>query len=727
MGNALCNGEHCSDCSRLAPVPFPEAAERLPGPDPAGAVFAETLNGLNDIDRQLLLFSASSNLAAVRWLWVLGADLQVADRNGTTCLHASCRSGSTSVVEALVLACEGVAGLQVADVSGWTPLHVAAFMGRPDAVSLLLRAGADREHRNSAGQLAADLCADSRTHQLLSSKLATSDGRQQNASTSTSSEQAVDAGAANSDLRSKDIHFEPFFVSRCALLKDEDLDRDLILLCISVACRIFERQPGRGLAFLVATGAARDRPSDLIGFMTQKQLSPRQIGLFLGEDFSISKILRMEFLNSADLLETGVVSALIRGLDGLQVPHDLQKLDRLLGSLAEIWWRQQRAGLASQEESGRRREGAKRPGLAAAAATEMESNEVQGSSLKLLVSSASTLHQLLFSSMMLHWNLHGPLPSSCRLSFKKWKALHADSRNEVPERLLEGIYTSLAQTPHYQLLLGSIDPSTGLLNSDVETLETEDDVWVEADRDVQKKVWFEEDAGREAEKEALPQVDADMDSEVKTKAETLHTANHGEIKQDRQLLGGLAQVQSWVRVSGDGLPSLHAESGTGYSEFMQMTGRVSEAPFSARGESARLKPQAKPSEPGFPPSGPGGATPLAQPHRLAPFALEAAWLSLCGPLLFFQSDPEPGASPHAFLHLKSPRLADIDPARFAFSLEEASSSLQMVLLLPDGRWQTCSIQKLIFQVCDANELKNWILTLAELEKKRGKKPHLLHI
>merc|ERR1719331_1051695 len=71
--------------------------------DPAGAIFRETLEDLNEVDRLLLLFCSSSNLAAVRWLFILGASPDACDTNGTTCLHTACRSGSVAIVRELIV------------------------------------------------------------------------------------------------------------------------------------------------------------------------------------------------------------------------------------------------------------------------------------------------------------------------------------------------------------------------------------------------------------------------------------------------------------------------------------------------------------------------------------------------------------------------------------------------------------------------------------------------
>ena len=85
----------------------------------------------------------------------------------------------------------------------------------------------------------------------------------------------------------------------------------------------------------MASGCVRDYPIDLVGFIRSAKMNQWQLGAFLGEDFALAKILRMEFVNSACLLDTDIISALRIGLQGLQVPHDLQKMHRLLGSLSE--------------------------------------------------------------------------------------------------------------------------------------------------------------------------------------------------------------------------------------------------------------------------------------------------------------------------------------------------------------------------------------------------------
>merc|ERR1719424_545206 len=103
---------------------------------------------------------------------------------------------------------------------------------------------------------------------------------------------------------------------------------------------MFNQQPGYGLAFLVASGVARDYPVDMSTFFRRSKVAINQVGSFLGEAFSLSHTIRLEFINSVVLQNTGVVSALARVFHMLQLPDDLQKINRLVHGVARIWWRQ---------------------------------------------------------------------------------------------------------------------------------------------------------------------------------------------------------------------------------------------------------------------------------------------------------------------------------------------------------------------------------------------------
>merc|ERR1719174_3389568 len=106
MGSRQSCGKACSncaaDCARRAEGYGDDFDDERPGGDPAGATFEETLEDLNSLDRHLMLFCATPNLSAVRWLLHLGAHWDACDANGTTCLHVACRAGALTVVRELM-------------------------------------------------------------------------------------------------------------------------------------------------------------------------------------------------------------------------------------------------------------------------------------------------------------------------------------------------------------------------------------------------------------------------------------------------------------------------------------------------------------------------------------------------------------------------------------------------------------------------------------------------
>eukprot|EP00435_Cladocopium_sp_Y103_P028506 s1949_g7.t1 len=688
MGNfALCGdkgkcGEQCTQ------VTISQSLEGgVEEPEPAGAVFPDTTEGLNAIDRNLLLFSASQNLAAVRWLLVLGANRHVTDQNGTSCLHAACRSGSSSIVEVLVLLDteRGMAGpgpgdpdnpgavtgdvakasQELRDEAGWSPLHVAAFMGRQDAVSVLLRNGANAQGLTNKGQLPVELCSDVATRRLLQKEMREihsfhATDRIAGAELLEERVSRIQVGESLENLvqglqvegscakclpsPSREIRFEPFFVPRAPLIPDEDLELELVEVCAYLGCQIFEIQPGRGLAFLVVSGCVRDYPIDLVTFIRSARLNPLQVASFLGEDFSLAKILRMEFLNAVCLVETGIVSALRIGLEGLQMPQDLQKMHRLLGSLSEVWWRQQlraarNASLAKKRGGTSQRSEEvldETTPQALDEAVEATLSEIKGASLRAVLPSINSLHQLFFSTVMLHWNLHSStLPASQKLTFEAWLALNrSGTKEDVPEWLLESVYNTISRASIREL---SLD----------ETMHQQRSI-------------------------------ANLESS------RLHVA---------------AKVEGWVKVRGEApdLPVVPGFAKTNFVECIQMTGMISEA------TSARLTAR-------------GALQDTTEDSAL--------WVSLRGPLLFFCRENAP-LKPFAFVHLKS-WLTDVDPARSTFTLQGQSQGvedvtgkvgkLQLIVLLPDGRFQAFDFLKFVFGVCDASQLADWIEALTSLKE-----------
>ncbi|CAK9045190.1 Poly [ADP-ribose] polymerase tankyrase-2 (ADP-ribosyltransferase diphtheria toxin-like 6) (ARTD6) (Poly [ADP-ribose] polymerase 5B) (Protein poly-ADP-ribosyltransferase tankyrase-2) (TNKS-2) (TRF1-interacting ankyrin-related ADP-ribose polymerase 2) (Tankyrase II) (Tankyrase-2) (TANK2) (Tankyrase-like protein) (Tankyrase-related protein) [Durusdinium trenchii] len=593
--------------------------------EPAGAVFTETLKELNEVDKELLLFSGRGHLSAVSWLLQLGANARTTDSNGTSALHAACRKGSRKVAQFLLTS----STLDSTDCAGWTPLHVAAFMGRHEVVQELLRARAVPTPCTS-GQSPLDLCTDANTRLLLQH----GDAKPVPqlvlpAGLGPGSEQDLAEGHSEGrPSREEDsgIRYEPFFIPRVPLLDETERDPVLDALCDRLAQKFFDRHGGRGLAFMVASGLVRDFPMDLIAYLRTNECSPRQIGLFLSEDFSLAKILRMEFLNSVRLLDTGVLSALCFGLFGLRMPLDLQRLDRFMWSLAECWWRQHLR--------------AKRAG----ALRSYGGAEVSGDCLWQVVGTMEDLHELFFSTMILHWNLHAPLPSSQRVTMSAWIEMHRVGGVQiVPEEVLRPIHEVVAKGPMEVLLL---TPSPG---------------------------------------------------------DEVIGSSSGSVCSSE------ATLEGWASVHGDGLQP-------GVEEALQLPMHASleetisslcEGTFSARRKSRRSS---------------GAVQVLASP---TPRREEAAWLSMCGPLLFLSMAP--GNCPFGFVKLKEVELADVDPGRSLLSLQaHTSERLKLILLLPDGRWHVCSMQALVIQLCDVSQLKNWVLNFAS-EGASGTSKSLLQI
>jgi len=396
-----------------------------------------------------------------------------------------------------------------------------------------------------------------------------------------------------------------------------------------------------------------------VGFMRTTNLSHLQIGTFLGEDFSLSKILRMEFLNSVCLTSTGVVSALRTGLTGLKVPPDLQKMNRLLGSLSEVWWRQQlRAAKLSKKKD--KPDKANSPSKSQDdlieesidMAMDVVSDELRGTNLKAMLPSINSLHQLFFSTVMLHWNLHAPLPPSQKLDFDAWAALNrSGTKEDIPDWVLEPIYRAVSRAPVEELSL-------------------------------------------------------DLDNETKP------VTSAGNFKLCEL---AVASASGWVQVFADGLPSLPGVPrfrAVSFVECMRIAGMTCESTASARMQSSLDQST--------------GGSPVAKAQGILDAHSEAVWLSLCGPMLFFEMEAGPGLNPFAFLHTKYAKLAAVDPPRLTFTLcehgadlETASSSpktglggLQLVVLLRDGRFRAFHVKKLVLRVSDASALKAWVEAIA---------------
>lgn len=713
-------------CPKVAGYPGQEADlfEDPHSCDPAGAVFRETLDDLNEVDRLLLLFCSTANLAAVRWLFVLGASPDTCDTNGTTCLHTACRSGSLAIVRDLIA--RGLP-LDSADVTGWTALHIAAFMGRRSVALQLMQSGIELRRKNLKGFTPADLCSDGWLREAI-----TSCGvhREYHGGSRGTPAKAVPWDYGKEQDIAEDIQvsarlrFEPFFVPRAPVVKD--IARSSALQQLGI--RIFNQRSGQGLAFLVATASVKDFPIELSTFLLENKVNPVQVGEFLGEDFSLSQTLRLEFINSVRLANTGVVSCLAKVFKQLHIPSDMQKIDRLLEGVAQIWWRQhERLQDYPHHLAG-----------------EGDADEMEGLRLMRHVANYGQLHQLMFSTILLHWSLYAPLPPSQRVTLAQWLEMNmglgsADgidlSAVQYMQRL---IYDTISRTFIPQLQIWSketpsaILPLGGPLSGGSVPVKPGDSAAVPPT----SAVWSEKQP-------AMPESHAVEEQQV---------------------------VEGWVRLAGGGFPSAAGAFGTTvtyrhvrsiHSEATSSAAWNTATPVNSRpGHDLSSTPTTGSSAAGVPvntlpaASRPGEATD-GKATGGAAFGAgpDRVWLSLYHCLLLFAPKPQ-NWSPYAFMHLGQIVIRSVDPKSLLLTLgaaaspsQEASTTglkaersgdideaaktaasdakpaaagagdgtqVQLVFLLPDGRWQVLEIPCLQVQFADATQLEHWVMALGSI-------------
>jgi len=431
----------------------------VPECDPAGAVFDDTLRDTSPPDQEALRFASSSNLPAVRWLLVMGANPKARDGNGTTMLHAACRSGSCSIVQELVRY-----GLQLdaVDTAQWTPLHIAAMMGRREVSLFLLRARAQLNLKNRRGATPLEVCSDPGTKEVLEAVTRESGSSlEQSPGPASMDTRSSETAAGNMTFDEHDPTCEPFFVPRCPVFHDEEHRYQIV----GLGMHMFDHSPGHGLAFLVATGAMHDHPTDISAFLLRHKADPCQLGEFLGEDFSLAHTLRLAFVHATDLKGTGCFSALCKAFGYIRVPQGLQKIDRLTSSVAHMWWRCHQLddedpwgdAVLAEEDYMDWTIFAEDTRLTGAVPPEHAPVEVEavGTQLRRAFRSFEGFRRLMFSTMMLCWNLHGGTrcgraaashvyaASPRRFTLLDWLGLNAGIEidgGDVPTHVLQGIY-----------------------------------------------------------------------------------------------------------------------------------------------------------------------------------------------------------------------------------------------------------------------------------------------
>ena len=375
---------------------------------PAGAIFPETTQNLNALDRNFLYFCGSSNVVVVRWLLRYSASPFAHDSNNTTAVHVACRAGSTNVLQELL---KHRPSLDRADVAGWTALHVAARMSRCSIVVLLLKVGAPVASRNSHGELPSDMCLDEATHAAFSSY---QDHLFSSSRSPWNFHIGPDAEDAEAPLPT------PFFTPQHPIASFRGHHE-----ASQIGIRIFNAQPGYGVAFIRAAGLVHDYPRSASKFLLQEDVDRKAVGTFLGETFAMCDTLRLAYFSRCDLWNTGVVSALLKACSCLEWPDDIQKVHRLVHALAINWWTCHEE-LADQEVM---------------VQTEPdELDEIRGLELKNMLGHAEVLSYFFLSSLCLHHYLH----ECCgRMEPDTWRKLHDSVADTVPVAVLQKIYLLL--------------------------------------------------------------------------------------------------------------------------------------------------------------------------------------------------------------------------------------------------------------------------------------------
>jgi len=508
------------------------------------------------------------------------------------------------------------------------------------------------------------------------------------------------------------LRFEPFFVPRVPILRDAVRTPGLQ----RVGVEIFDQRPGQGLAFLVCTGSVRDFPIELSTFLLDNEVSPVQVGEFLGEDFSLSQTLRLEFINSVRLTGTGVVSCLAKVFSRVHIPSDMQKIDRLLEAVAQIWWRQhERLQDYPQHIAGDQ---------------DNDGGEVEGMQLMRQFPNYGVLHQLMFSTVLLHWSLYAPLPPSQRITLEQWLEMNVDlggsgameniSQGQM-QRLQRMIYNAIncSFLPQLQIWSAPSPSSLGKLPSSPGC--------------IPKKKGDHPDAKEEVLEGWALLVGGGFPRSGNAPGSTVTYSHVRSIHCEKTSTGSAASPANsrQSRPQVDAGPPAPKSS----SRPPAAVAYTFSPPPPAVG---KTKSREVPDSPDVFASVEGVTVELSS-------AVDKVWLTLRQSLLFFATKPTHWA-PYAFVHLSQVMVSNIDSHTCIISLvpdkqvdlpvaakdtkeeeeavpsekkkkvaaiESAEPLVQIIFLLPDGRWQAIDVPRLEVKISDPMQLEGWVRALAD--------------
>jgi hypothetical protein len=568
-------------------------------------------------------------------------------------------------------------------------------MGRREVVIRLLQAGAPLNKRNCKDQLATELCADSGTYDAIRAF------QQHMAQTPNAPWRFGGNLSQDDDTVGGRLQYEPFFVPRQPVIRAQQYKKEFQ----KIGMVMFNRAPGHGLGFLVASGVTRDYPVDMSTFLRRGKVDIGKVGSFLGEAYSLSHTIRLEFINSVVLQNTDVVGALVQVGKLMQFPDDLQKINRIVHGVARIWWRQHEryAKEIGKEASGNNTDVGV-PSPSNQLATGGCSSELSGLNLKAYLESSDSLHQLMFSAVLLHWYIYKDGTGPRRdMDYTTWKKLNVGieaNGADMPDVVQMQVHANICQ--------GFI-PELGVASPGV--------VRSSASMHGPAHAGVSSAGGGGGADEG---------------------GGHGpaEEKPKRSLLAPSSAIEGWTQIVGGGFPRPTGLPGAETVSYQHMSNIFSEVTAS----SSSTAPV-----PGVSASAFGNLGSSAVPGRggveafpsTGPRRDDFTWLSLCYTLLFFSPSPSQGA-PYAFIELQRTVVHNVQPAARSLTLVGAPerddldddlakrspgltsdapgspttgarvhNPVSIVLLLPDGRWQELAIEKLELRLPSVNELNQW--------------------
>ncbi|CEM35647.1 unnamed protein product [Vitrella brassicaformis CCMP3155] len=461
-----------------------------------------------------------------------------------------------------------------------------------------------------------------------------------------------DAGGAT-----QSVTYEPFFVPRAAAVRslDSNIKNRLRQLGVvgegRVARVIFcNVNPGVGLAFLVATGCVRDYPVELAQFFFKYAVSPEALGHFLGENYSLSQILRLEFLNLLLDHEPSMTlpEVILSTFTRVAVLPAFQALDRIIHALAHVWWRKERMHTAKNRE-----EGSAMDGLTLGA---------------LQLTSIDGLCQLLFNCVMLAWAMQRATDSSCseddvhvpEVDVNAWMALNAgmDDGDAIPLATQQRLYHDIESIHHrLQTFFGNCQS----------TLPTSLDNHTQSYID---RCTLHSSTMLAPNNSPLPFMGDSVRSSLQVRMESFG-ANHTHSDRTRD---------TDTNERGTALPSSRSSSGRHVSAMTAVGAKPPAGRRVERGKSAR---------------GGGGLRELT--------------FTLVQGGLLFMSTCERSVVPDAFVHLPMVEVVDWKESQRLFTLGgRHGANLQIVYLLEDARWQVVEVPRVCLKAQSDWSFNTWM-------------------